>query len=130
MPRSSTRARCLAAGAWLAASLVLCAQPRAQVPPPGEPAPVAAPPDAWLARDKALHAGTSFALTAGGALALRAALDATRRDATTLAVGTTIALGVTKEIADERRPRGSGFSWRDLVADAVGTALGALVGSL
>ena len=87
-------------------------------------------PDDWLGRDKAMHAGLSFALAAGGGLALRHALDARTGDAVALAAGTTLALGVTKEAADARRPRAPLFSWRDLVADAVGTALGAFVASL
>lgn len=122
--------------AALAALLLAAAgAPRAQVPPPEAPPPEtparrAAPADAWLGRDKGLHASTSFVLTVGGSLALRAGLDAAQRDATALAFGTTIALGVTKEVADVRRPVAPLFSWRDLAADALGAALGALVASL
>lgn len=132
----------------LALGLALLASsgaPLAQVPPPDVPpapgvgvarpstAPRLPPPrpaDDWLGRDKALHAGTSFALTLGGALALRAGMSAAQHDATALAFGTTLALGVTKEIADVRRPAAPLFSWRDLAADAVGAALGAVVASL
>ena len=113
--------------------LALAAPALAQVPPPGAPAAdslVAPPPDAWFGNDKAKHAGLSFALAAGGGLALRHGMDARRGDAVAFAAGVTLALGVTKEVADARRPRSPLFSWRDLVADAVGAALGAVVASL
>lgn len=112
-------------------ALLLAAPAAAQVPPPGAPPDsVRVLHDAWLARDKALHAGVSFGLAAGGALALRHAMDARAGDAASLAAGTALAIGVVKEVHDARRPRGSGFSWRDLVADAVGALLGAAVASL
>lgn len=37
-----------------------------------------------------------------------------------------IALGLLKEIIDAIRPNGSGFSYKDLVADMVGTFMGVL----
>ena len=118
--------------AWRAAlaGVVLAVAPCAQVPPPETPPQRTRPADDWLGADKATHAGVSFALAAGGALALRAGMDASRSDARALAVGTTLALGVTKEVADARRPRAPLFSWRDLAANAVGAALGALAASL
>ena len=111
--------------------VLLAAAASAQIPPPSAPPDsVRGVPDAWFARDKAMHAGLSFALAAGGGLALRHGLDARTQDAAPFAIGTTLALGVVKEVNDERRVGGSGFSWRDLVADAVGALLGAAVASL
>ena len=83
------------------------------------------PADPWLGRDKALHAGASLALTLGGTAVLTeaAGLDADR--ALPVAAGTALALGVMKELTDRRRDRSPLFSWRDLVADAVGVGLAA-----
>ena len=117
--------------ALLLALLLGAGATHAQVPPPHVASRSSAPPrDDWFGPDKAKHAGASFALALGGSLALRAGLDATQGDATALAFGTTLALGVTKEVADVRRPVAPLFSWRDLAADALGAALGALVASL
>lgn len=88
------------------------------------------PPDPWLGRDKALHAAGSLVLALGGQLALTegTGLDADR--ALPIAAGTTLVLGVMKELTDRRRDRNPLFSWRDLAADALGIAVAALVVSL
>lgn len=85
------------------------------------------PPDLWIARDKAMHVSASLLLTLSGQYVLtdKAGLDDAR--ALPVSAATALALGVLKEIADSRRPVGPHFSWRDLAADAVGVALGALV---
>lgn len=79
--------------------------------------------DPWLARDKALHAGGSFLLTLSGQYVLTAKLDASEGTALPIAAGTTLALGLAKEVMDSRRAVRPHFSTRDLVADAVGVAL-------
>ena len=81
--------------------------------------------DPWLARDKALHAGGSFLLTLSGQYVLTAKLAASEGTALPIAAGTTLALGLAKEVLDSRRPVRPLFSTRDLVADAVGIALAA-----
>ncbi|MEO0558967.1 MAG: hypothetical protein AAF170_12365 [Bacteroidota bacterium] len=88
------------------------------------------PADPWLGRDKAMHAAASFGLAMGGQLVLTegAGLDADR--ALPISAGTTLALGVMKELTDRRRDHHPLFSWRDLVADALGIGLAALVVSL
>jgi uncharacterized protein YfiM (DUF2279 family) len=87
-----------------------------------EAAPVIAAPqpaDPWLGADKFRHAGMSFAITAYGYGAARAA-GADRGAALYIALPVAAAAGVGKEIHDHRR--GGVFSIRDLVADAVGVA--------
>lgn len=88
------------------------------------------PPDRWLGRDKALHAGASFLLTLSGQYVLTDKGELTNEAALPLSAATALALGVAKEVADSRRAVGPHFSWRDLVADLVGVAAGALVASL
>jgi uncharacterized protein YfiM (DUF2279 family) len=85
------------------------------------------PPDLWIARDKAMHASASFLLTLSGQYVLTDKAGLSNGQALPVSAATTLALGVLKEVADSRRARGPHFSWRDLAADAVGVALGALV---
>lgn len=85
------------------------------------------PPDRWIARDKALHTGGSFLLVLSGQYVLTDKARLSNAEALPVSAGTTLALGLLKEVADSRRPRGPHFSWRDLAADALGIALGALV---
>jgi len=87
-------------------------------------------PDPWLGRDKAMHAGASLALTLGGQLILTQGAGLANERALPISAGTTLALGVMKELTDRRRDRNPLFSWRDLAADALGVAVGALVVSL
>jgi len=94
-------------------------------PPPLAADTMRTPPDRWLARDKALHAGGSFALTLSTHLALTEGAGATEAEALPLAAGTALFLGVMKEVSDSYRSRRPGFSWRDLTADAVGVLLAA-----
>lgn len=79
--------------------------------------------DPWLGRDKALHAGGSFLLTLSGQYVLTAKLSASEGTALPISAGTTLALGLAKEVMDSRRAVRPHFSTRDLVADAVGVAL-------
>jgi uncharacterized protein YfiM (DUF2279 family) len=74
--------------------------------------------DPWLGHDKFTHAGASWAATTFTFGAARAAGLSTD-DALLVAVPTSLALGVVKELMDRRS---SFFSVRDLVADAIGTA--------
>ena len=86
-----------------------------------------APPDGWIARDKALHLGTSFLLTLSGQYVLVDKANASNGDALPVATGAALALGLLKEVADARRERHPHFCWRDLAADAAGVALAAAV---
>ena len=89
-----------------------------------------APPEAWLARDKALHAGGSFLLTLAGQYVLTDKSRLSNAEALPVAAGAALALGLLKEVADGRRPRYPHFCWRDLAADAAGVALAATVVAL
>jgi uncharacterized protein YfiM (DUF2279 family) len=86
--------------------------PRAATPRPLEG-------DAWLGADKFQHFWMSFATTAYGFAAARAAGIDTGA-ALYIAVPVSAAAGVGKEIHDRRR--GGIFSVRDLVADGLGIA--------
>jgi hypothetical protein len=90
------------------------------VPPVRTPAPA----DAWLGSDKFRHFWVSFAATAYGFGAARAA-GAETGDALYIAVPVAGAVGLGKEIHDLRR--GGIFSVRDLVADGLGIAVAWLV---
>ena len=88
------------------------------------------PADPWLGRDKALHAAASLGLTLGGQLILTEGAGLSGDRAIPISAGTTLALGVMKELSDRRQDRNPLFSWRDLAADALGVAVAALVVSL
>ena len=128
------RATALATVFALATAASASAQPVREGAPRDTAAAAAPDPidvDRWLGRDKRLHAGASFALTLGGQLALTEGSGLAADRALPLAAGTALALGVMKELTDRRRARNPVFSWRDLVADAVGVAAAAaLVASL
>ncbi|MCU0607554.1 MAG: DUF2279 domain-containing protein [Candidatus Edwardsbacteria bacterium] len=87
-----------------------------------------APParDRWLARDKAAHAALSFALVGLGYHLATRESGWGRSGARNATVAVTIALGVAKETRDGAA-RGGGFSTKDLAADLLGTACGALL---
>lgn len=83
-------------------------------PTPETPSPVVSKPkDSWSGSDKKMHLGVSFVL--GMATA------AQWPDNKPLAFAVAMAPGVLKEISDRST---TGFSAKDLVADAVGVALG------
>jgi len=79
--------------------------------------------DPWLGRDKVLHAAGSFLLTLSAQYVLVNKLDTSEDGALPIAVGTTLSLGLAKEVADSRRRVNPLFSVRDLAADAFGIAL-------
>ncbi len=83
-------------------------------------------PDRWVAMDKFWHFSASFASVGAGyhLCANRARLDAPWP--TALSLGGTLGLGISKELLDLRGPSRH-FSWKDLVADLAGIALGYFV---
>lgn len=87
------------------------------------------PPDLWLGRDKALHAGGSFLLTLSGQYVLVDKGGLSNGQALPLSAAAALGLGLLKEVADSRRPDAPLFSWRDLAADALGVTLAAAVAS-
>ncbi len=80
-------------------------------------------PDDWFAMDKFWHFSASF-VTVGAAYDLsRYRLNMSSPWPTSLSLGGTAALGVSKEFYDRAGPTRH-FSWKDLVADAAGIAVG------
>jgi uncharacterized protein YfiM (DUF2279 family) len=82
------------------------------------------PTDRWFAADKARHFMLSFGVVGFTFAGLRTAgMD--RPSANVAAVVAAAGAGLGKELSDLRR--GRGFSFRDLVWDAAGIAVGALL---
>jgi uncharacterized protein YfiM (DUF2279 family) len=80
-------------------------------------------PDRWFAMDKFWHFSASF-VTVGAAYQF--STDRVRLSPpwpTTVALGGTVTLGVSKELYDLAGPSRH-FSWKDLVADAAGICAG------
>jgi uncharacterized protein YfiM (DUF2279 family) len=83
------------------------------------------PADAWLGADKAMHFAASFLLTLSTQYLLVNKTDLPEHTALPLAAGTTLSLGLVKEIADSQRERHPLFSWRDIAANTAGVVLAA-----
>jgi uncharacterized protein YfiM (DUF2279 family) len=80
-------------------------------------------PDRWFAMDKFWHFSASF-VTVGATYHLGAnRIRLPSPWPTNLALGGTLALGVSKELCDLAGPS-KHFSWKDLVADAAGIGAG------
>lgn len=77
--------------------------------------------DKWNGEDKALHFALS-ALMASIFYVCAFAIDLPA--ATEIAFGASLLVGIAKELKDAMAETGSGFSYKDLVADALGSALG------
>ena len=78
--------------------------------------------DPWIGRDKAQHLALSFIVTSATDYTLAQQgkpLGYRQR----VSLGLSFSLGLLKEVHDALRPRGSGFSLKDLLADALGCAL-------
>lgn len=84
------------------------------------------PDDKWLAMDKLKHFSTSFYMTTTACYGQNHVFDVPSDKAHVKAAGLTISLGVLKEIRDSRQ-KNNFFSWRDLVADILGTSAAVLV---
>jgi uncharacterized protein YfiM (DUF2279 family) len=95
----------------------------------------AAPPppqqnDRWIALDKAQHFTFSALFVLAGQYVLTDKAGLSEGEALPIACGGALALGLAKEVADANRPRHPLFSWKDLVADAAGVAVGAAIVAL
>ncbi|GIV57138.1 MAG: hypothetical protein KatS3mg042_0051 [Rhodothermaceae bacterium] len=82
-------------------------------------------PDRWLAFDKAQHLTFSFLGTLSSQYVLVNKAGWAERDALPASISMTAALGLGKELYDWRFGTRRQFSYRDLVADALGIALAA-----
>jgi uncharacterized protein YfiM (DUF2279 family) len=85
---------------------------------------VAAPNDPWFGPDKILHFGASFLLTVSGQYMVETKMGLPEQRAWPVAAGTSLALGLFKELADSQRERNPLFSWRDMTANALGVGAG------
>ena len=81
-----------------------------------------APVDRWIAYDKAQHFLASALLVLSAQYVLEAKGGASRHAALPLSIGVSMGAGFAKESFDVRRVGGTGFSKKDLVADAAGIA--------
>jgi uncharacterized protein YfiM (DUF2279 family) len=80
-------------------------------------------PDRWFAIDKFWHFSASF-VTVGAAYHLSAnRINMPSPWPTSLALGGTLTVGVTKELCDLAGPS-KHFSWKDLAADVAGICVG------
>lgn len=77
--------------------------------------------DRWIARDKAIHAAGSGALVLATQYLGEVTLGASRWHVLPVSVGLALAAGVTKEATDRE------WSWKDIAADAAGTAGGVVL---
>ena len=78
--------------------------------------------DPWIGRDKAQHLALSFIVTSAADYTLaRQGRPLAYRQRVSL--GLSFSLGLLKEAHDALSPGGSGFSLKDLLADAIGCAL-------
>jgi uncharacterized protein YfiM (DUF2279 family) len=88
----------------------------------GEP-----PPDRWLAVDKLQHLIFSTHLSLLSYKVSRDSYHNTTATARAESIGLVFSLGIGKEFLDSHKPNGR-FSYRDLIADALGIGLGLLLG--
>lgn len=82
--------------------------------------------DSWFSRDKMHHFLTSAFLTTGGYYYSREIRRYSITPSRQAAVSFSISVGVLKELRDGLKS-GNAFSWKDLVADVLGTAAGLII---
>jgi uncharacterized protein YfiM (DUF2279 family) len=80
--------------------------------------------DLWLGKDKLDHALASAGLMAAQFYVLHEELDLSGHRSRQIAAGSTLVIGIAKEIYDKTSRRGTP-SWKDLLADLVGVGLAA-----
>ena len=88
----------------------------------GEP-----PPDRWLGIDKLQHLLFSTHLSLLSYKVSRDSYHNTTTTARAESVGLVFSLGIGKEFLDSNKPNDR-FSYRDLIADALGIGLGLILG--
>lgn len=83
--------------------------------------------DPWLGLDKVQHATFGFLWTLGSQYVLVNKIDVSERRALPFSLASSALVGLSKEVYDWRAGPYRRFSYRDLVADAFGMALAAVV---
>lgn len=81
--------------------------------------------DSFTGKDKIEHFAISAAMTASTAFVLHNHFQTKRDNAIVFGFSTSLSLGGIKELIDKRIP-GEQSSWKDLVADIIGCAAGAI----
>lgn len=81
------------------------------------------PKDPWFARDKLKHFVVSLALAGAGYYAAHSKLKMRKENARVISTGMTLSIGLGKELYD-RKHSPTGFSKKDLTADALGCGAG------
>ncbi len=81
------------------------------------------PKDPWFGKDKLKHFAVSMALAGAGYYAAHYKLKMGKENARAASAGVTLSIGLGKEIYDRKRSA-TGFSRRDLAADALGCGAG------
>jgi uncharacterized protein YfiM (DUF2279 family) len=82
--------------------------------------------DLWFGKDKAKHFISSLLITGGTSYISRHRWHEKRQESVRFGMGLALSLGIAKETKDSRTP-GNFFSWKDLMADWTGIAVGALL---
>lgn len=84
------------------------------------------PPDAWLGKDKFDHAMMSAGLLAGQFYFLHQELDVGTARSRQIAAGSTLVIGLAKEVYDQVSRRGTP-GWKDLLADVIGIGVAVML---
>jgi putative lipoprotein len=92
----------------------------------GDQIPVHRPPDPWFGRDKARHFVVSFLTTGAAGYSAQHRWKCDRARGVKWGFALSLSLGICKEIRDLRHP-GASASFRDLAADLMGSACGAML---
>ncbi len=82
--------------------------------------------DLWLGKDKLDHALVSAGLAAAQFYVLHQEFEMSDSRSRQIAAGSTLVIGIAKEIYDKASRRGTS-SWKDLFADLAGVALAVVI---
>ena len=82
--------------------------------------------DDWLGKDKFDHAVTSVGMVTAQFYFLHQELDVKTSKSRQIAAGSTLAIGLAKEVYDKVSRRGTP-SWKDLLADVVGVGVAVIL---
>jgi len=82
--------------------------------------------DSWFSRDKVHHFLSSAFLATAGYYYSREIASRSESSARGVGVSFSLSLGILKELRDGMQSRND-FSWKDLVADCLGTGVGVLL---
>jgi len=82
--------------------------------------------DSFTGKDKLEHFAISAAMTASTAFVIHNHFQTKRDNAIIFGFSASLSLGGIKELIDKRVP-GEQSSWKDLVADIIGCAAGAII---